>query len=83
MDKNYINRKIKNCKELIRDATSEAQMDIYQGYLEFWQKKTKKVSIKEAKEAFKLEFPNKKSHYKRDDKLYRTKAFKEFLKSFK
>ncbi len=86
MDKNYINKKIKNCKELVNSATSDAQRAIYIGYLEFWQKKTKKtpkkINIKEAKKAFKLEFPNKKSHYTRNDKLYRTKSFKEFLKSF-
>ncbi|KKL90525.1 hypothetical protein LCGC14_1903830 [marine sediment metagenome] len=92
MDKEYIERKIKNCKELILHANSKAQAEIYQGYLDYWKSSyipkpkkqtTKKPDIKEAVKAFKLEFPTKKSHYKRDNKKYRTKAFKEFLKSYK
>jgi len=84
MYKKYINRKIKNCEDLIANATSVAQADAYKKYYDFWLSKLKpKVPLKEAMKAFKLEFPNKKSHYKRDGKTYRTKAFREFLKSFK
>lgn len=45
MDHEYIARKIHMCKELVDNATSEAQKEIYQGYLEFWQHKHKNIII--------------------------------------
>lgn len=88
MSKTYINDKIKQCEDLIQKASSDAQANVYKKYFDFWLEaskldfNSKKINIKEAKAAFNLKFPNKKSHYKRNDKLYRTKSFKEFLKSF-
>jgi len=35
--KEYIDVKIKNCKELLASDISDAQRVIYQGYLDFWQ----------------------------------------------
>lgn len=62
MDTEYIAKKLFQCKELVKNSTSEDQKKIYQGYLEFWQEKAKnikihsKIPIKEAlKEAEKPE----------------------------
>ena len=35
-DNEYVKRKIENCKGLIDNATSDAQREIYQGYLDYW-----------------------------------------------
>ena len=35
-EKEYIIKKIENCKMLVETATSEVQREIYQGYLDFW-----------------------------------------------
>jgi len=35
--KEYIEKKIENCQALIASAISDAQREIYQGYLDFWQ----------------------------------------------
>lgn len=45
MDDEYIARKIHMCIELVNTATSEAQKEIYQGYLKFWQEKHKNIII--------------------------------------
>ena len=42
MDKEYIERKIKNCQGLVDTALSEEQKEVYQGYLDFWQEKLEK-----------------------------------------
>ena len=86
MDKEYIARKISNCKALISTAISPEQKKIYQAYLEFWQKKLPPQNDEiyddsDYETMFKIEFPNKKSHYKRNGKLYPTKAFKTFVES--
>jgi len=149
MDKKYIDRKIENCQKLVDTAIDPAQKEIYQGYLEFWQKKITKSNRKtdtetgeepsiplteepqkeeidtsnyvsgreilkgteyelpqreekkeiegkailerelqdakdkleelEREEEFKLAYPNKNAYYNRDNKTYKTNAFKEFL----
>lgn len=48
MDKKYIERKIENCTNLVETATSDAQREFYQGYLDLW---TKKLPAKERPEA--------------------------------
>jgi len=87
MDETYILRKISKCKGLIDTAISEDQKEIYQGYLEFWQKKVAneiKAVIEDLTEAqkaeeFELKYPPKKAYYNRDGKTHISKAFKEFL----
>jgi len=83
MDKAYIKRKIENCKNLIENATSEAQRLEYLVYLEFWEaKRGVKVYIDVDKaQLFEAEFPLRKAYYKRDGKQYKTKRFKEYLKN--
>ncbi len=94
LNQDYINLKIVNCKELVKNATSEAQAEIYIGYLEFWQKKLKpkktypdveynSVVYNDANyiEQYMAKFPNKKAYYKRNGKSYKTRGFKEFLKN--
>jgi deoxyribodipyrimidine photolyase len=44
-----VNRKIKNCQELVDNATSEDQKKIYRGYLDFW-KNWKAAEKKKPKE---------------------------------
>lgn len=36
--KDYINRKIENCENLVENASSQEQKEIYQEYLVFWQR---------------------------------------------
>ena len=48
MNKDYVNKKIENCQELVNNATSEAQKEIYQSYLDLW---TKKLPVKDRPEA--------------------------------
>ena len=89
MDQEYINRKIAKCQKLVDNATSEAQKEIYQGYLDYWITKSnrktdtetgERVSTPLTKEAeFKFQFPNKNAYYTRDGITHKTKAFKEFL----
>jgi len=131
MDTEYIDKKIKQCKKLVKNATSEAQKEIYQGYLDYWitksnlktdtetsegalveapsipvdvievltepqkeeEKETEEKAILEKElqdakdkleelekeEEFKLAYPNKNAYYNRDNKTYKTNAFKEFL----
>jgi len=87
-----VNRKIKQCRELMANAISPKQRTIYRGYLQFWQEKITKSNLKTdtetservstplTKEAkFKLQFPNKHAYYTRDGITHKTKAFKEFL----
>lgn len=94
MDKDYIRRKIQNCRGLIASSTSDAQREIYKGYLLFWREELKFSSaiVKEIKEAndevdvgsaqlFEAKFPPKKAYYKRDGKQQKTRGFIEFLKS--
>lgn len=45
MDTKYIAKKLFQCKELVKNAISEAQKEIYQEYLEFWQEKAKNIKI--------------------------------------
>lgn len=47
MDKAYIEAKISKCIRLVENATSEAQREIYQGYLDHWKSFDKKSSIVE------------------------------------
>lgn len=42
MDKAYIKKKIENCQGLVDNATSDAQREVYQGYLDFWTEKLPK-----------------------------------------
>ncbi len=92
MDKNYITKKIINCLDLINNATSDAQREVYQGYLELWQKRLEKSTppLKDVVEyddditdeaKYKLEFPNRKAYYTKDGNLQKTRGFTEFLKS--
>ncbi|KKM73163.1 hypothetical protein LCGC14_1413260 [marine sediment metagenome] len=95
IDKSYITLKIKNCKNLIENATSDDQIEIYEGYLLFWRKKltpiVKKIDSKNDEiyddrdyaTEFEIENPLRKAYYKRDGKLIKTKRFKEYLKSNK
>ena len=48
MKEGYVERKIHMCIELVKNAISEAQKAVYQGYLESWQEKHKNqiISIK-------------------------------------
>lgn len=46
MKEGYVEKKIHNCMELVENATSNAQREVYQGYLEFWQDKHKDQIIK-------------------------------------
>ena len=61
MSKEYKNRKIENCEKLIANATSDAQKEIYQRYLDFWTEKLPKkdrpneIAKKEEAERKKLE----------------------------
>jgi len=49
MDKAYINRKIRICKELVETSTSEDQKKIYQEYLDYWStKEHMEVDLKNA-----------------------------------
>lgn len=48
MSKEYVKLKVKNCQRLVDNATSEAQKEIYQIYLDQW---TKKLPAKERPEA--------------------------------
>jgi len=78
---------IERRKVLVETATSEAQREIYQGYLEFWQRKIaveigsiiEDLIVEQREEEFKLQFPNKNAYYTRDGITHKTKAFKEFL----
>lgn len=40
--KEYVEWKISNCKKLVETATSDAQAEVYQGYLDFWTEKLPK-----------------------------------------
>ena len=85
MNQDYISRKIKNCKDLISNATSKAQAEIYRGYLENWTREngeTPDLIETHKADEFEHEFPNKKAYYKRNGKYLKTCRFKEFLKSF-
>ncbi len=97
MNQDYINLKIRNCKELIQSSTSEAQKKIYKEYLIFWQAKNvdpwgdipenvgsiiQDLTEAQRAEEFRHKYPNKKAYYKRNGKYLETRRFKEFLKSF-
>jgi len=45
--KEYVNNKISNCRGLVENAISEAQREIYRGYLDFWLKKKPMDTIKD------------------------------------
>ena len=47
--KEYVLKKIENCKMLVETAISEAQRAVYQGYLEFWQGKDDATAVAEKK----------------------------------
>ena len=87
MEKEYIARKISNCKKLISTAISPEQEKIYQGYMKFWTKVKNTTQQAEpaesdpAVEQFVAEYPNKKAYYKRNGVIHQTKAFQEFLKN--
>lgn len=46
----YIEMKISRCRGLVENATSDAQREIYQGYLDFWEKWKTAEKKTEAKE---------------------------------
>jgi len=43
MDIEYVDKKVLKCQVLVDNATSEAQREVYQGYLDFWTKKLPKA----------------------------------------
>ena len=47
--KEYVLKKIENCKMLVETAISEAQRAVYQGYLDFWQGKDDATAAAEEK----------------------------------
>ncbi len=87
MDDEYIPRKIKNCKDLISNATSEAQKEAYREYLDKWIKRLDEygeidpVDRALDDQLYEKKFPNKRAYYKRNGKYQKTRGYKEFLKS--
>ena len=49
MEKDYIDRKVKQCRKLVREATSDAQKKVYKEYLNFWQEKVDPKPVKPKK----------------------------------
>ena len=72
--KEYIDVKIKNCKELIASAISDAQREIYQGYLDFWQGHDAEA---ETKEKERLAEENKRLAEEEVKKLHEEEARKK------
>ncbi len=50
VDKAYINRKIKKCAELAATAISDAQKEIYLGYLDHWKTFVKNIKFAKAED---------------------------------
>ena len=49
MEKDYIDRKVKQCRKLVRESTDPAQRKVYREYLKLWQEKAGPIPVKKSK----------------------------------